>query len=89
MVVDEISPLQRQVNKAAQLIALVAVVLGVTFFVVGHLIAGLSIADAGVFAIGLLVANVPEELLPTITLALAAGAQRLRSPHPTPTGQIG
>ena len=36
-VVDETSPLQRQVNRAAQLIALVAVGLGVAFFVVGHL----------------------------------------------------
>lgn len=40
-VVEETSPLQRQVNKAAQLIALVAVVLGVTFFVVGHLVGGI------------------------------------------------
>jgi calcium-translocating P-type ATPase len=76
-VVEELSPLQRQVNKAAQLIALVAVILGVTFFVVGHLVAGLSLADAGVFAIGLLVANVPEGLLPTITLALAVGVRRM------------
>jgi calcium-translocating P-type ATPase len=76
-VVDEISPLQRQVNRAAQLIAIVAVGLGATFFVVGHLIAGLSLADAGVFAIGLLVANVPEGLLPTITLALAVGVRRM------------
>ena len=30
-----------------------------------------------VFAIGLLVANVPEGLLPTITLALAVGVARL------------
>jgi calcium-translocating P-type ATPase len=76
-VVAEQSPLQRQVNRAAQLIALVAVALGVTFFAVGHLVAGLSLADAGVFAIGLLVANVPEGLLPTITLALAVGVRRL------------
>jgi calcium-translocating P-type ATPase len=76
-VVDEQSPLQRQVNRAAQLIALVAVGLGVTFFAVGHLVAGLSLADAGVFAIGLLVANVPEGLLPTITLALAVGVRRM------------
>ncbi len=76
-VVAETSPLQRQVNKAAQLIALVAVILGVSFFVVGHLVAGLSLADAGVFAIGLLVANVPEGLLPTITLALAVGVRRM------------
>ena len=76
-VVDESSPLQRQVNKAAQLIAAVAVGLGVTFFAVGHLVAGLGISDSGVFAIGLLVANVPEGLLPTITLALAVGVRRM------------
>ena len=76
-VVQESSPLQRQVNRAAELIAVVAVVLGVTFFVVGHLLAGLSLSDAGVFAIGLLVANVPEGLLPTITLALAVGVRRM------------
>ncbi len=75
--VDEISPLQRQVNRAAQLIAMVAVGLGAVFFVVGHLVAGLSLAEAGVFAIGLLVANVPEGLLPTITLALAVGVRRM------------
>jgi magnesium-transporting ATPase (P-type) len=34
-------------------------------------------SDAVVFAIGLLVANVPEGLLPTITLALAVGVRRL------------
>jgi len=80
-VVAETSPLQRQVNRAAQLIALVAVGLGVTFFAVGHVIAGLSLADAGVFAIGLLVANVPEGLLPTITLALAVGVRRMAKRH--------
>jgi calcium-translocating P-type ATPase len=76
-VVDERSPLQLQVNRAAKLIALVAVGLGVTFFAIGHLVAGLSISNAGVFAIGLLVANVPEGLLPTITLALAVGVRRM------------
>ena len=74
---SEHSPLQRQVNRAAQLIALVAVAIGVTFFAIGHLLAGLSLADSGVFAIGLLVANVPEGLLPTITLALAVGVRRM------------
>ena len=43
--------------------------------------AGLSFADAAVFAIGLLVANVPEGLLPTITLALAVGVTELARPR--------
>jgi magnesium-transporting ATPase (P-type) len=43
----------------------------------GNLLAGLSLSDTLNFAIGLLVANVPEGLLPTITLALAMGVRRL------------
>ena len=71
------SPLQVQVRKVATLIALVAVVVGAAFVPIGTVIAGLPLADAVTFAIGLLVANVPEGLLPTITLALAAGARTL------------
>ena len=76
-VVDETSPLQRQVNRAAQLIALVAVAAGVAFLALGTTVAGLPLHDAVTFAIGLLVANVPEGLLPTITLALAVGVRRM------------
>ena len=74
---DEESPLQRQVRRVAWLIALVAVVAGVAFVPLGTLVAGLPLGDAVIFAIGLLVANVPEGLLPTITLALAVGVRRL------------
>ena len=42
-----------------------------------RLVAGLPLADAASFAIGLIVANVPEGLLPTITLALAIGVRQL------------
>ncbi len=76
-VTAEISPLQRQVNRAAQLIAVVAVGAGVLFFAIGTAFAGLSAGQAATFAIGLLVANVPEGLLPTITLALAVGVRRM------------
>jgi calcium-translocating P-type ATPase len=72
----EQSPLERQVKRVAWLIALVAVVVGVAFVPIGVL-AGLGMRGAAVFAIGLLVANVPEGLLPTITLALATGVRSL------------
>jgi magnesium-transporting ATPase (P-type) len=74
---DEESPLQRQVRKVARLIAIVAVVAGIAFVPLGTLVAGLPLDAAVVFAIGLLVANVPEGLLPIITLALAVGVRRL------------
>ena len=73
----EISPLQQQVNRAARLIAFVAVGAGLVFLGLGTTVAGLPLADALLFAIGLLVANVPEGLLPTITLALAVGVRRM------------
>jgi calcium-translocating P-type ATPase len=70
------SPLESQVKKVAWLIAGVAVGMGVVFLLIGALV-GLPLRDALMFAIGLLVANVPEGLLPTITLALAVGVRVL------------
>ena len=70
------SPLERQVRRLAKLVAVVAVVSGLAFLPIG-LAAGLSFKDSFLFATGLLVANVPEGLLPIITLALAAGANVL------------
>jgi calcium-translocating P-type ATPase len=70
------SPLERQVTRATRLIAFVAIGAGAAFLPIG-LGAGLSIAAAASFAIGLLVANVPEGLLPTITLALAVGVREM------------
>jgi P-type E1-E2 ATPase len=76
-VTREESPLERQVKRVAWLIALVAVGVGLAFIPLGALAAGLPLADALEFAIGLIVANVPEGLLPTITLALAVGVRAL------------
>src|SRR6266571_5131728 len=70
------SPLEHQVKRATLLIAFVAVGAGIAFLPIG-LAAGLSLAAAASFAIGLLVANVPEGLLPTITLALAVGVREM------------
>ncbi len=72
----EASPLERQVRRVAWLIAVVAVAVGLAFLPLAML-AGLSFPSAAVFAVGLLVANVPEGLLPTITLALAMGVRVL------------
>jgi calcium-translocating P-type ATPase len=72
----EESPLERQVRRSAWLIAGVAITIGALFLPLG-LLAGLPLKDALVFAVGLLVANVPEGLLPTITFALAVGVRAL------------
>jgi calcium-translocating P-type ATPase len=71
------SPLETQVRHVAWLIAIVALAAGLAFLPLGWFVAGLPLRDALTFAIGLIVANVPEGLLPTITLALAVGVSQL------------
>ncbi|TAK34648.1 MAG: cation-transporting P-type ATPase [Chloroflexota bacterium] len=78
---EEPSPLTREVNRVALLIAGVAVCAGILFFGVGTLVAGLSLRDSLVFAIGMITANVPEGLLPTLTLALAVAVRILARRH--------
>lgn len=67
-VAHERSPLEEQVRRVAWLVAAVGVGVGVAFLPLG-LLAGLSIRAAAIFAVGLLVANVPEGLLPRNTRA--------------------
>ncbi|MGA5305869.1 cation-translocating P-type ATPase [Nucisporomicrobium flavum] len=70
------SPLETQVRRATWIIAVVAVAVGVAFLPIG-VWAGLGWSAAINFSIGLIVANVPEGLLPIITLALAVGVREL------------
>ena len=58
-------------------VAAIAVVFGIAFIPLASFGAGLSLSNSVVFAIGLLVGNVPEGLLPVITLALAVGVREL------------
>jgi len=76
---DEQSPLQKEINKLAWTIAAIAILMGVTLFGVNIFVIHLPLAIGFLFAIGLTVANVPEGLLPTVTLALAAAARKMAS----------
>lgn len=71
-----LSPLQKEIVKATRVIAVIAAVVGVLFFLLGFLI-GRSFWNNFLFAIGITVALIPEGLLPTVTLALAMGSQRM------------
>ncbi|MHB1464320.1 MAG: cation-translocating P-type ATPase [Thermoleophilia bacterium] len=77
----ELSPLQKEVNRVALLIAGVALVMGAALFGVAALFTPLSLGTAAIFAIGMLVANVPEGLLPTVTLSLAMAVKRMVRRH--------
>ncbi|CAG7856400.1 sodium/potassium-transporting ATPase subunit alpha,E; H+/K+-exchanging ATPase [biofilm metagenome] len=74
--VKTVSPLQLEIVRLSRIIATLAISLGVVFFIIGHHM-GLSFWDNFIFAIGIIVANVPEGLLPTVTLSLAMATQRM------------
>ncbi len=73
----EKSPLQREIEKVTKIVTILSVSMGVVFFFVGTSIGKLSLAAAFLFAIGIIVANVPEGLLPTVSLSLAMAVQRM------------
>ncbi len=74
---EEPSPLERQVRRVAWLIAAIAVGMAIAFVPIAILGAGLSLKNSVVFSVGLLAGNVPEGLLPVITLALAVAVSLL------------
>jgi calcium-translocating P-type ATPase len=74
---NEQSPLEQQVRKVAWLIATIAVIMAAAFMPVATLGGGMSVRVALVLAVGLIAGNVPEGLLPVITLALAMGVRDL------------
>ena len=70
------TPLRREINRFIIIIAIIAVIFGVILFFLGFIL-HYSALQNSIFAIGIIVANVPEGLLPTITIALAVSALRL------------
>jgi magnesium-transporting ATPase (P-type) len=74
---EQPSPLQKELESVTRVVTLLAVGIGLVFFVVGTMLGGLSTISAFLFAIGIIVANVPEGLLPTLTLSLALGVRRM------------
>jgi magnesium-transporting ATPase (P-type) len=71
------SPLQKELRRTVIAISLLAFSIGLTFLFLGWLAAGLTFIQAFIFFIGIFVANVPEGLLPTVTLSLAMGVTRM------------
>lgn len=71
-----LSPLQKEIVKATRLVATIAAAVGIFFFLLGFVI-GRSFWDNFIFAIGITVALIPEGMLPTMTLSLAMGGQRM------------
>ncbi len=71
------SPLQQELARVTRVVSAIAVGVGLAFFLLSVGVAGVNPAESLIFAMGMIVAFVPEGLLPTVTLALAMGVQRM------------
>uniref|UniRef100_A0A8C6KG19 Sodium/potassium-transporting ATPase subunit alpha n=1 Tax=Nothobranchius furzeri TaxID=105023 RepID=A0A8C6KG19_NOTFU len=70
------TPIAKEIEHFIHIITGVAVFLGVTFFILA-IILGYSWLEAVIFLIGIIVANVPEGLLATVTVCLTLTAKRM------------
>ena len=73
---DQMSPLRLQIIRLSRSILALSLGISVLFFFLGNLF-GVPFWEDLIFAIGLIVAMVPEGLLPTLTLALVLATQRM------------
>jgi sodium/potassium-transporting ATPase subunit alpha len=70
-------PIRREIQHFTRIISTVAVVMGMLVFLVSLVWIDTPIWSKLVFAIGIIVANVPEGLMATVTLCLSIAARRM------------
>ena len=70
------TPIGKEIHHFIKIVSAVAIFLGVTFFIIG-LALGTDIITNLVFMIGIIVANVPEGLLATVTVCLTLTSQSM------------
>ena len=73
----EPSTLEVQINRVVHVITAIALGMGILVFLLTNLLVGMGAKESFIFAIRIIVAFVPEGLLPTVTLALAVGVKRM------------
>ncbi|MDZ8054379.1 MAG: cation-translocating P-type ATPase [Aulosira sp. ZfuVER01] len=73
----EPSTLEVQVASIVRIITAIAVSMGILVFLLAYFLVGIEVKESFIFAIGIIVALVPEGLLPTVTLSLAIGVRRM------------
>nr|CAH8866880.1 unnamed protein product [Trichobilharzia regenti] len=72
------TPIHKEISHFIHIITAVAVFLGVSFFIIAFIL-GYHWLEAVIFLIGIIVANVPEGLLATVTVCLTLTAKRMAS----------
>ncbi|CAM9799376.1 unnamed protein product [Pylaiella littoralis] len=70
------TPINKEIQHFIKIISAIAIVLGIVFFILGFVVQTPWISNL-VFMIGIIVANVPEGLLATVTVCLTLTAKRM------------
>lgn len=71
-----LTPIQKEVSRIVHIFTIIALIMGIVFFALG-IFSNQTFLVAAIFALSLIVANIPEGLLPTITLSLSLAGQRM------------
>jgi magnesium-transporting ATPase (P-type) len=71
------SPLQQELRTLSTVVSIIAVAVGSFLATVALLLGVMDLAEGLVFGLAMIVAFVPEGLLPTVTLSLAMATQRM------------
>ncbi len=71
------SPLTRELNRLTKQVTIFAMCMGIIFFLLSMFVVHEPFAASFIFALGMVVAFIPEGLLPTVTLSLAMAVQRM------------
>lgn len=70
-------PIRREITHFTRIISLIAVIMGIAVFLGSLFFREAPVIATLIFAVGIIVANVPEGLLPTVTLCLSIAARRM------------
>ncbi len=76
-VARERSSLELQIDELVRRLTFLSLGIGLLVFALAYQVVGLGLLESALFAIGIIVANVPEGFLPTVTLSLAVAVQRM------------
>jgi P-type Ca2+ transporter type 2C len=76
-IADLNSPLEIEMKRMSKRITCLALAIGIAMFAGAALLANVSLPHAFIFALGMVVAFVPEGMVPTITLSLALAVEKM------------
>lgn len=70
------TPMEKEITRITRILTIAALLMGAVFFLLGY-ISGQGYLVAAIFSLSLIVANVPEGMLPTITLSLSLASRNM------------